>query len=77
MRAELLDQADAALGVAERHQVLAEQADAHRRAVRFGDLARQQRRDPVPRIALPIGVPGPTRVTSSLSSRDSMWVLLG
>jgi len=48
MRAELLDQADAALGVAERDQVLAEQAGARRRAVGFGDLAREQRGDPIP-----------------------------
>ena len=47
MRAELLDQADAALGVAERHEVLAEQADAGGRAVGLGDLAREQRGDPV------------------------------
>ena len=47
MRAEFLDQADAALGVAERDEVLAEQADAHRRAVGLGDLARKQRGDPV------------------------------
>ena len=47
MRAEFLDQADAAVGVAERHQVLAEQADARRRAIGFGDLAREQRGNPV------------------------------
>ena len=47
MRAELLDQADAALGVAERQQVLAEQADARRRAVGFGDFAREESGDPV------------------------------
>ena len=39
MRAEFVEQADAALAVAEGDQVLAEQADAHRRAVGLGDLA--------------------------------------
>ena len=47
MRTEFLDQTDAAVAVAERHQVLAEQADACRRAVGLGDLAREQRGDPV------------------------------
>ena len=47
VRAELIQQADAALRVAEGHQVLAEQADAHRRGIGFGDLARKQRRYPV------------------------------
>ena len=39
VRAEFVDQADAAFAVAERDQVLAEQADADRRTVGFGDLA--------------------------------------
>jgi hypothetical protein len=47
MRAELLDQPDAALGVTERQQVLAEQTDAGRGAIGFGDLAREQRGNPV------------------------------
>ena len=47
VRAEFVDQADAALGVTERDEVLAEQADADRRTVGFGDLARQGRGNPV------------------------------
>ena len=48
VRAEFIDQTDAALAVAERDEVLAEQFDAHRRAVRLGDLPRQAGRDPIP-----------------------------
>ena len=48
VRAELVDQPDLAVGVAERDQVLAEQPHAHRRAVGLGDLAREQRGDPIP-----------------------------
>ena len=47
VRAELVDQADLALGVAERQQLLAENLHAHLRAVRLGDLPRQQDRHPV------------------------------
>src|SRR5262249_9357825 len=47
MRAELFEQTDAAFRVAERHQVLAEQLYADRRAVRLGQLPGKQRRDPV------------------------------
>src|SRR5262249_60193140 len=47
MRAELFEQTDAAFRVAERHQVLAEQLHADRRAVGLGQLPREQRRDPV------------------------------
>src|SRR6516165_9080328 len=48
MRALLLYEADAPGRVAERDQVLAQQADPRRRPVRFGDLRTQARRDPVP-----------------------------
>ena len=47
MRAELLQEPDPSGAVAERDQRLAEQPDADRRAVRLGDLARQQRGQPV------------------------------
>src|SRR6185437_9615836 len=47
MGAELLDEADAALRIAERHQLLAEQPHAHRRTVRLLELASEQRRHPV------------------------------
>jgi len=47
MRTILLDQPDAPLGVAEGDEFLAHQFDAHRRAVRFGDLARQAGGDPI------------------------------
>ena len=47
MRAELVDQADAALGVAEGDQLLAHQLDPHRRAVRLGQFRRQQERRPI------------------------------
>jgi hypothetical protein len=40
MRAELLDQPDAALGVAEGDELLTHQFDAHRRTIRFTDLTR-------------------------------------
>src|SRR5205823_4247170 len=48
MRAELLQQTDAAIAIAEGDEVLAQQLDPHRRAVGLGQLARQQRRQPVP-----------------------------
>ncbi len=47
MRAELVDKAGAALGVAEGDELLAEDLRAHRRAVGFGDLAGKQHRHPV------------------------------
>src|SRR5947209_7617462 len=48
MRAEFVDQTDAALAVAERDEVLAEQSDAHRRTIRLGDFPRQAGRNPIP-----------------------------
>src|SRR3954468_4691150 len=47
MRAELVDQPDAALRVAEGDEPLGEKLDPHRRTIRLGDLLRHQRRDPV------------------------------
>jgi hypothetical protein len=47
MRAIFLDEADAPLGVAEGYKFLTHQFDAHRRTVRFADLARQACRDPI------------------------------
>ena len=47
VRAEGIDQADLALRVAKRDQVLAEQLDAHGRAVGLRHFLDQQRRDPV------------------------------
>jgi hypothetical protein len=47
MRAELVDQADAALRVAERDQLLAEDLHPHRRAVGLGHFAGEQHRHPV------------------------------
>ena len=48
MRAEFVDQTDAALSVSERDESLAEQLDAHRRTIRLGQLTTVQRRNPVP-----------------------------
>ena len=47
MRAVFVEHAEPALGVAEHHEALAEQLDAHRRAVGFGDLFGEAGRDPV------------------------------
>jgi hypothetical protein len=47
MGTEFVDQADAALGIAERDQALAHQFDPHRRTVRFRDFRRQQERRPI------------------------------
>ncbi len=47
MRAALVEQADAAVGVAEQHQVLAQEPHAHRRRVRLGDLMGERRRNPI------------------------------
>ena len=47
VRAELVDQAVLALGVAERDQALGEDLHAHGRAVVLGQLLREERRDPV------------------------------
>ena len=48
VRAEFVDEADAAVAVAERDEVLAQQLHPDRRAVGLGDLARQAGRDPIP-----------------------------
>ena len=53
MRAILVEHAEAALGVAEHHQVLAEQAHPQRRAVGLGHLFGKARRDPVAAHDLP------------------------
>jgi hypothetical protein len=45
--AELVDQSDAALAVAEGDQVLAYQLHPYRRTIRLGDFLRQQERLPV------------------------------
>jgi hypothetical protein len=42
-----LTPADLAVAVAERDEILAQQPDAHRRAIGLGDLAHQQGRDPI------------------------------
>src|SRR6516165_6098898 len=47
MRAEFIDEADAALAVAKTNEAFAEQPDTHRRAVGLGQFAREKRRDPV------------------------------
>ena len=47
VRAMLVQHADAAGGVAKRHQILAQQPHAHRRPVALGDLFGQTRRYPV------------------------------
>ena len=44
----LAEDAEAAVAVAKHHQVLAQQAGAHRLAVALGDLLRQADRQPVP-----------------------------
>ena len=43
-----VDEPDPAGAVAERDEILAQQPDAHRRAIGLGDLARQQGRNPIP-----------------------------
>ena len=43
MRAEFVEQADAAMGIAESDQIFAQQLDADRRAIRRGHLRREQR----------------------------------
>jgi hypothetical protein len=47
MRAELVDESDPALTVAKPDELFAEELNAGRRAIRLGQFARQQRRDPV------------------------------
>ena len=47
MRTFLIEQADAAGGVAEQHQVLAEQPHPQRRAVGLGDLSGKRRGNPI------------------------------
>ena len=72
MRAEFVEQPDPAARVAERDEVLAQQPDAHGRAVGLRQLPASRAGIQYRRIAVPIGVPGPTRVSRSLSPRDSM-----
>ena len=57
---------------AERDQILAEQADAKRVAVRAGSSEASAKGSQKQRNRLPIGVPWPTRVRSSLSAAESM-----
>src|SRR5712692_4573967 len=48
VRAPLVEQSDAAPRIAEGHQLLAQQLDAHGRTIGLGQLPRQERGDPVP-----------------------------
>ena len=48
MRAELVDEPDAALAVAKTDELLPEQLNAHRRAVRLRHFARKEGRNPIP-----------------------------
>jgi hypothetical protein len=47
MWTKFVEEPNPAVAVAERDEILAQQPDAHWRAVGLGDLARQQRRDPI------------------------------
>ncbi len=47
VRAELLDETDDARGIAKGHQLLSEDADAHGRTARLGDLFRQGGWNPI------------------------------
>ena len=77
VRAEFVDQTDAALAVAERDEVLAEQLDAHRRAVRLGDLRTTGRRGSNTAAShCPSASRAPTRVISSFSFGGSIGDLL-
>jgi hypothetical protein len=76
MWTKFVEELDPAIAVAERDEILAQKPDAPRRAVGLGDLARQQRRDPIATHRLAIAVAGPVRVSSSFSSRDSMVFLI-
>jgi hypothetical protein len=58
MGAELVDEANLALGVAERDQALAEQLHAHRRAIGLGQFFRDEDRDPEAAHELPHGLAG-------------------
>ncbi len=53
MGAELVDQRIAPRGIAPSQQPFAEELHAHRRAVRLGQFAREQRRDPIAAEQLP------------------------
>ena len=77
MGTKLVDQPVAALAVAERHEPLGQQLDAHRRAV----VCRQVLRPAAPAsssggTSSPIGVPGPVRVMNSFCCALSMRILL-
>ena len=50
VRTERADETNVAVGIAKRDQVFAEQAHAQRRAVVFGQGARDRRRQPIPAI---------------------------
>jgi len=47
MRAELVEESDAALRVTKGHQVFTQELDTHGRTIGFRQLRREQRRDPV------------------------------
>ena len=72
MRAGVLDEPDRARGDAEGDEVLAEEADAEGRAVRSGSSLDSTAGIQYSRMRAPMGVPGPIRQSSSLSSRLSM-----
>ena len=72
VRAAVIEDADAALGVAEGDQLLAQELDAHRRGVGLELAAAGRPGSSIRASARPVGVPGPTRVRMSLCSIDSI-----
>ena len=76
MRAVLVDQADAALRVAKRHEVLAEEAYPQRCAIRLRMSLLRHAGVQYRRRRFPIGVPGRVCVISSLSCFDSIFLVL-
>ncbi len=70
MRAELFEQPDPPFGVAERHQVLAQELDPHGRAIGLGQFRGEQGRDPV----APQGVP---HRRARADARDELVLFVG
>ena len=68
MGTNLVDDADAAFRIAKRDQILAQQPQPQLDAIGSRKLVGNQRGSQYRRMRSPIGVPGPVRVRSSLSS---------
>src|SRR5262245_12371779 len=72
MHAKFIEEANQPVGIAESNELLAQNRQAQRRAVRMRKLRRSANRHPIAPHNVAEGSARPTRVTRSFSSRVSM-----